>query len=151
MMRLLFLLVLTLPFAACGSGSSLQRPAAPAPSAGRRGPPPAWIETRRGNRWLGYSSYCWTHSGLQRHTLGLCADFLAPKCSQKSVPKLRVDAGEQVRAHLGYTPTEASVEGARARLEGRVVEWHVLGGGPFLLLTKGTDGDASYTACGVLR
>src|SRR6266536_2573086 len=120
-MRLALLLVLTLPLAACGSGSSTSAPPkGPPPSGGRGAAPPAWIETRAGTRWLGYSSYCWNHSEGNA-VAHLCADFAAPKCNQRSVPSLSVDSGERVRAHLGFTPLEASVENADARLEDRSV------------------------------
>jgi hypothetical protein len=87
-MRLALLLVLTLSLTACGSGSSPSAlPKGPPPSGERGDSPPAWIETRAGTRWLGYSSYCWNHpeGNAMAH---LCADFVAPKCSQRSVPSL---------------------------------------------------------------
>ena len=150
-MRLSLLLALVLPVAACGSGSSTHAPAAgPLPSAGRGAPPPAWIETGAGNRWLGYSSYCWNHP--ERNAMAhACADFIAPKCSQRQVPSLSVGNGETVRAHLGFTPLEASVENADAKLEDRSVEWRIEQPGPFLLFTRAVDADASYVGCGVLR
>jgi hypothetical protein len=147
-MRLALLLSLGLVVAACGS-SRATRPKGPAPSAGAQGPPPAWIETKAGTRWLAYSSYCWSlkQGNAQAHG---CADMAAPKCSQKSVPKLEVDSGEQVRAHLGYDAQAVSVEHEATKLDGRTVAWRIHRSGPFLLFTKGRPGDASYTGCAVL-
>lgn len=149
-MRLALLLLLALLLAACGSRSSGGAPAGPAPSTGRGGPPPAWIETKAGNRWLGYSSYCWNRP-VGDKIEHACADFVPPKCSQRSVPSLSVGKGETVRAHLGFTPLEASVENAAATLHGRTVEWRIERAGPFLLFTRAKEADASYVGCGVLR
>jgi hypothetical protein len=62
-----------------------------------------------------------------------------------------MQSGETVRAHLGYTPTEASVEGADAQLDGRTVSWRVEQPGPFLLFSRATGRDASYVGCAVIR
>jgi hypothetical protein len=148
-MRLALLLVLALLLSACGSGSSAHPPGGPAPSAGRSGPPPAWIETEAGSRWLGYSSYCWKHprgNAVEQ----VCADYAAAKCNQRSVPNIRVRSGETVRAHLGFAPTEASVEGADATLSGRIVAWRVGRGGPFQLFARARDADAIYVGCGAV-
>jgi hypothetical protein len=147
-MRLSLLLPAALVAAACGSSHA--QPKEQARSVGAQGPPPAWIETKAGSRWLAYSSYCWglKQGNAQAHG---CADMAAPKCSQESVPKLEVGAGEQVRAHLGYDAQEASVEHEATKLRGRTVEWRVHRRGTFLLFTKGRPGDASYTGCAVLR
>ncbi len=79
----------------------------------------------------------------------MCADMIAPECGMKGVPKVTVDRGEQVQAHLGYTPEEASVEHADAKLDGRTVTWQVDSAGPFMLFTRGKRGDASYVGCAV--
>jgi hypothetical protein len=147
-MRAALLVALALPLAACGSRSHALQPSTPSPSTGRPGPPPAWIETKAGSRWLGYSSSCWTVRNGNEST-GSCADFLAPKCGQPGVPNLQLQAGETVRAHLGYSPTEASVDVSAATLRGRIVEWRVTGPGGFTLFTRAADGDASYVGCGV--
>ena len=81
----------------------------------------------------------------------MCADALAPRCGLKGIPNVAVSEGETVRAHLGYDVDEASIEGARTELEGRVASWRVASNGPFLLFTKGKDGDASYVACAVIH
>ena len=70
--------------------------AGPAPTAGNlRTPPPAWVETARGSRWLGYSSFCWA-SG--------CADYTRPRCGDGHTPTLRLRSGERVIFHLGFAP-----------------------------------------------
>jgi hypothetical protein len=113
------------------------------PEVGTIGPPAAWIETMAGSTWLGFSSWCW-NSG---HT-GACADASGPECGMPGIPDIRVKIGETVRAHLGYTPEEASVEGAEARLKGRTVSWKVHRTGPFSLFTRARSrGDASYVGC----
>lgn len=139
-------LALTLPLialvAACGSARV--QPLGPAPKSARSGPPPAWIETSAGRTWLGFSSWCWRHGDT-----GGCVDALAPRCGQTGVPGIHVRKGETVRAHLGYTPTEASVgEAAKpAELSGRLVSWRFAQAGPFSLFTRGDRGDASYVGC----
>jgi hypothetical protein len=140
-MRLSSLLPLALVVVACGSTKVSHPQLGPAPKTGPKGPPAAWIETKAGRRWLGFSSYCWGN---------VCADAAAPRCSQQSVPSLTVDQGETVRAHLGYAPDEASVEDAHAKLDGRTVTWRVERPGPFLLFTRGSGQDASYVGCGAL-
>ncbi len=132
-MRLALLFPLVLIVAACGS-SAASPPTSPAPSAGTDGPPPAWLETKAGSRWLGFSSFCWNRLG---EDVVSCADAAAPKCSQRTVPKLSVDEGETVRAHV--------------KVDGRTVSWRVARGGPFVLFAKGPRrNDASYVGCGVL-
>ena len=80
-----------------------------------------------------------------------CADAAAPKCSQQAVPKLSVDKGETVHAHLGYAPTKAAVDDMRAKVDGRTVSWRIARGGPFVLFAQGPrKNDASYVGCGVL-
>jgi hypothetical protein len=140
-MKLAFLFPIAVLVTACGSSMPSQARLGPVPKVGPNSPPAAWIETKAGHRWLGFSSYCWGH---------VCADMLAPKCSQQSVPSLTIEEGETVTAHLGYTPEEASVENARATLKDRTVTWRVDQPGPFMLFTRGQGRDASYVGCGVL-
>jgi hypothetical protein len=129
-------------------------PSEPPPTVGGlEPPPPAWIETSRGRFWLGYSTFCW-ESG--------CADFIAPSCSdERDVPKLVVDRGEIVHAHLGFTPRRVSlveVPGQREIAHRLVptpedVVWRVDRAGPFALTAtaKRGAGEASYVACIELR
>jgi hypothetical protein len=147
-MRLTLLLTLALIVAACGS-SKASPPTSPAPSAGTNGPPPAWLETKAGSRWLEFSSYCWNRAG--EDFVG-CSDPAAPKCSQQSVPKLSVERGETVRAHLGYVPKRAAVDDVRLKVHDRTVSWRIERAGPFVLFAQGPrKNDASYVGCGVLR
>jgi hypothetical protein len=67
------------------------------------------------------------------------------------VPDIAVESGEVVRAHLGYAPTGATVEGEQAELHGRTVSWRIAHAGPFTLFTKSSKGDASYFGCAVVR
>jgi hypothetical protein len=145
-MKALAVIPLAVLLAACGSAS---KPKAadpltlgPAPKTGKISPPPAWIETKAGKSWLGSSTYCW-----QAGDRGVCADAVAPSCELKGIPKLNIAEGETVHAHLGYDADEASVDNAKAELDGRTVSWQVMSSGPFSLFTKGKKGDASYVAC----
>jgi hypothetical protein len=147
--RIAAVLAVGLLAAACGSSttsapSRRAAPSTPTPTSGRIGPPAAWLETRADSRWLGFSSYCW-----RKGNRGICSDSIAPKCGQKGVPDVPVTRGEKVRAHLGYTPEEASVEHADAKLAGRTVTWQVDRAGPFVLFTRGKGNDASYVGCAV--
>jgi hypothetical protein len=144
--RLVFLIPLALLAAACGSVHVSQR--GPAPKAGPHSPPPAWIETKAGSRWLGFSSYCWNDPSGR---VGVCADMIAPECNRRGTPDIDVENGESVRAHLGYAPDEASVKGANAKLDGRLVTWRIERAGPFSLFTRAAGKDASYVGCAVLR
>lgn len=138
-------LLLTLSLAACGSQVKADRPADPSP-AGKNGPPAAWLETNAGSHWLGFSSSCWRNGST-----GVCADSGVAVCGGPGIPALLLHPGETVRAHLGYTPDEASLDTASASLAGRVVEWRVAKPGPFTLFTRGERGDASYVGCAVFN
>jgi hypothetical protein len=143
--RAAFVLPLVVLAASCGSSTAA--PPDTRPVSAKNGPPAAWIETRAGNHWLGFSSWCW-RSGQT----GTCADAIAPRCGMQGVPDIEIDSGELVHVHLGYTPDEASIEGgADTKLQGREVSWHVEQSGPFLLFTRGRDHDASYVGCVRLR
>jgi hypothetical protein len=145
-MRIALVSPLVLLLAACASSAT--SPPKASPPKRTAGPPPAWLETKAGSHWLGFSSYCWDRAGEDVVT---CADAVAPKCSQRSVPKLSVEKGETVRAHLGYTPSKAAVDDMRLKVDGRTVSWRIERGGPFVLFAKGPrKNDASYVGCGVL-
>lgn len=139
-MKTLALIPLAVILAACGS-SGAAPPTTHSP-ASKNGPPAAWLQTKAGKRWLGSSSFCW-----KKGNSGLCADAAAPMCGMHGVPDVKVQSGETVRAHLGYAPSEASVDNGAAGLRGRTVTWRVRKAGPFLLFTKGKNVDASYVAC----
>jgi hypothetical protein len=149
-MRLALLAALAILAAGCGSSPSAQ-PTTSAPPPGevqpRVGPPRAWLETSDGNRWLAGGSTCWQFKGGN-----ICADAAEPTCDQPPLPHFRVTRGETVRAHLGFTPGEASLSGAAgapepAQLHGRTLEWKVSKGGVFTVFARGERGDASYSGC----
>jgi hypothetical protein len=145
-MRPALLAVVAVAAAGCGSAQPPHAAAPPPekPSA-RNGPPGAWLETAAGTTWLARGSFCWhVKNG------NLCADSAAPSCDQKWIPQVEVARGETVRAHLGFEPEQASVEGATTSVNGRTVSWQATRGGAFMLFTKTRDGDASYFGCAVL-
>ena len=147
-MRLALLGVLAVLASGCGSGPAEHRAAGPPPGKlqQRNGPPRAWLETSDGNRWLAAGSSCWQFKGGN-----LCADMAAPDCEQPPIPHFRVARGEWARAHLGFTPEEASLDGETGaetvQLHGRILEWKVSKGGIFSVFARGQPGDASYSGC----
>lgn len=132
------------------------QPSPPAPriTGVSAGPPPAWLETERGNLWLGYSSYCWGTA---------CVDFVAPRCqNSKQTPRIRLRRGERVTAHLRFRPTELGLaqlgsHGARRTVRQKRLRlsshpsWVVSRSGVFSLFARAKGGDASYVACVVFR
>jgi hypothetical protein len=124
------------------------RPPFPAPDHPDGAPPPAWIETARGQRWLAYSSYCWLTP-----TRGLCADYVDPR-RRTDLPRFVVERGEIVQIYLGFVPTEAFVT-VRNRLvsteASRVIDVRVREGGVLIVHLFGRRGDASYVARLVVR
>jgi hypothetical protein len=116
-------------------------PPGPLPKRGSR-PPPAWLEKPGTDRWLAYSSYCWTSGGT-----GMCADFIAPQL-RTDLPRIRVTRGTSVRFHLGFRPTSLTL----ARIGGRiwrlpaaaVPPWRSAGRGVYLLQAYVLGGDAGY-------
>jgi hypothetical protein len=148
-MKYALLAALAIGAAGCGSGPSAEPTtgAPPAKAQPRKGPPRAWLETSDGNRWLAGGSSCWSFKGGN-----VCADMAAPTCDEPLVPHFRLRRGERVRAHLGFTPDEASLSGALgvaepAELPGRTLEWKVSKGGAFSVFARGEKGDASYSGC----
>ena len=143
-MKLLLAAALAVLASGCSSGHSAGPP--PGKAQQRNGPPRAWLETSAGNRWLAGGSYCWAFKGH-----GICADAMAPACDQPLVPHFRVEPGERVRAHLGFTPDEASVSGEAGaegqQLHGRTLEWKVSKGGVFTVFARTRRGDASFSGC----
>ncbi len=132
---------------AAGCGSSRPEPPGP-PKLGRPGPPPAWVETKLGSHWLGYSSYCWET---------VCADYIAPSCrADRHTPVVRVRKGEPLRFHLGFDPKEVGLNvfddsgraGQALKLaRSRTPVWHPDRPGVISIFARGGGGDASYVAC----
>ncbi len=113
---------------------------------GKIAPPPAWIKVSKGSFWLGYSSYCRGGPGPS-----LCADFVAPSCTDGRTPKVNVRRGELARFHLGFDPNEVSVaigeSGPDSLRRTREPIWPANRDGTMVLFTRGEGRDASYVAC----
>lgn len=142
--------------AACGdSGSTAAAPGRPKDPPPRlegvpgSPPPPAWIETERGSRWLGFSSYCWRTA---------CVDFIPPRCGDGRTPRILLRRGELVRFHLGFRPRELTLDfleqdGARQLklTPSRTATWRAVRGGVASLSARAGTGSASYVGCFRLR
>jgi hypothetical protein len=152
-MRSLALGLLTLSLASCGGGidrwGSLTVAGPPGKPPALKsvddGPPPAWVRTARGERWLGYSSFCWARA---------CVDYIPSRCGESRTPTLHLARREIVQFHLGFAPSEVAIlRGRRAppeRLKAvRDPTWRVRDEGAFTLFAraKSPGGDASYIAC----
>ena len=85
---------------------ALGRPPRPPPTPA--GPPPAWVGTAAGDRWLAYSSFCWSRAGGRGAGTGLCVDYAAPP-RRRDLPTIRLRTGELVRFHLGFRPRSVSL------------------------------------------
>ncbi|MFN2467273.1 MAG: hypothetical protein ABR521_03970 [Gaiellaceae bacterium] len=112
-----------------GAGCAAAAPKDPPPTVPgvMSAPPPAWIETRGGDRWLAFSDYCWTTT---------CIDS-RPFDQRKDIPRIAVDAGEVVRFHLGFKPSKLWVERGDKTYPLRylrVARWRVRGAGRFIEL-----------------
>lgn len=131
-----------LAVAACASaGPAAPKPPPPRVIDVRNPPPPAWIETGRGDYWLAFHDFCWFTA---------CADYKPPG-ERKDLPRIAVKRGETVRFHLRFTPTRIRLEvGALTfRLKPqRVASWRVRGGGIAILEVSAPlpFGRASYAA-----
>jgi len=160
MRALLSLMVVALVIAGCGADGESGRsgepsvsppapaaPEGPAPKLGMDGPPPAWIETGSGSRWLAYSTYCWKT---------VCADYMPPRCGSRHGPVIAVEPGERVTFHLGFEPQSVGLlyidkNGFQRpiRLEAsRATTWQVTRPGAAWLSTTADAGrDANYALC----
>jgi len=106
--------------AALLAGSARATPPGPPPVAGRGGPPPAWIETATGARWLAYSGYCWN---------SICVRVRSP-ATRTDLPVVRGTAGKMASVHFGFAARAVgvSVLGAPKTTSlpaGRIVSWRV--------------------------
>jgi hypothetical protein len=145
------ILTLTLLLGAGGAlgATAAAAPTDPPPETGTVSPPPAWVETAGGDRWLAFSSFCWTGTEGSNPP-ALCVDFIPPGM-RDDVPRITLRRGQVVRFHLGFTPTRltATVGKKTYRLHPReVAAWRVRGkGGTLLLDVRSESGDgASYVA-----
>ena len=103
------------------------------------GPPPAWLEKPGTDRWLAYSSFCWTTT---------CVDYLPPN-ARPDLPRLAVAAGTLVRFHLGFNPTSVELHrfgtSRMWRLAAtRVSAWKVPSRGIYVVAVRAGPGSASY-------
>lgn len=127
--------------AAVGCGGAAAKPNQPPPKAPdvRSPPPPAWIETKRGDFWLAFSDFCWFTA---------CVDFRQPS-ERTDIPRLVVGRGETVRFHLGFSPSRLSIELGRrtfALEPKRDAAWHVRAAGLAVLMSHGSLGRANFIA-----
>jgi hypothetical protein len=111
------------------------------PGAGTMKPPPAWVDTPGADRWLAYSSFCWT---------SLCADYINPQM-RGDLPAVAVRRGQVVRFRLGFAPKSLSLQVGDRSYElkpTRNAAWRVRGKGGVLVLFAAArkGGDASYAA-----
>jgi hypothetical protein len=150
-MRVLYVAA-ALACSAALAAPAVARPGAPAPRSGPTSPPPAWMESSGGERWLLFSSYCWTKKGAR--PVASCADFIPPTM-RPDLPRIVLRAGERVRLHLGFRPTTLSVTvGKRTyRLPASATAvWHArVPAGVATLSARGRGGSASYVARFVIR
>ena len=127
-------------------GVAAAMPGGPPPEPGPASPPPAWIDSAKGDHWLAYSSYCWT-AGEGSDPVAACVDFIPPEM-RSELPSLRLRRGELVRFHLGFTPTEVSIQvGKRSFSLAATADptWRVRGKGKFATLSvQAEGGSASY-------
>jgi hypothetical protein len=149
-MRFIAVLALALILPACSSGTHQQEPTSasippslgPTPAHIRGAPPPAWIETKAGSRWLAYSSFCWSADKRS-----MCVDTMRPQCGHALTPTVPVSDGETARIHLGFVPSEVSIDNGKVGPPGRTVRWHVEDDGVFMLSTRTARGDVGYAGC----
>jgi hypothetical protein len=135
--------IVALAAAACAAAVPKEPP--PTVPGVNSAPPPAWIETRAGDRWLAFFDYCWART---------CADS-RPIEQRRDIPRLRVARGELVRFHLRFRPSSLRVEHGRKTYvlpAQRVAAWRVRGGTGYLKVTaRAKPGRAEYAARVVVR
>lgn len=122
---------------ACGADEPTNEAAAPddPPPTVRAesAPPPAWIESRGGDSWLAFGSFCWERT---------CADARPPEM-RTDLPQLSLEPGETVRFHLDFEPSRLELHlGERMyTLEpDRTAEWRVEGDGGIMILRTSSEG-----------
>lgn len=127
------------------AGTALAVPPGPAPKVGgtNAGPPPAWIELGRTQKWLAYSSYCWKTA---------CVDFILPTM-RRDLPSLSVRRGQVTTLHFRFLPKKVTVSfvgatGAAAKTvrlaAARVTSWRPKTAGVAMISVTAAAGDASY-------
>jgi hypothetical protein len=106
-------------------------PKEPAPTVPRvqSAPPPAWIETSAGSRWLAFFSYCWG---------GTCIDS-RPVEQRTDVPTIEVVSNTEVRFHLDFAPSELALKLDSTEIalpKQKVASWRVTQGGLATLIAR---------------
>ena len=129
-------------------GGALAAPSAAPPEGPPAGPPPAWVDTKSGDQWLAFSSYCWTPE-QPSDPVAACATFIPPD-QRPEVPAIALKRREVVKFNFGFTPSEVTLQvGKRSyRLAARATTaWRVQGkGGIAVLSVEAPAGSASYVA-----
>jgi len=134
-------MVIALTAAAClgGVSAAAARPMAPAPSRGSLSPPLSWVDTAGADRWLAFSTSCWTRG---------CIDYIPPE-RRTDLPRIVVRRGERVVFRLGFTPRSLSLRVGRRSYPlpaSAAASWRARAGGVLALRAFGGRGDASYVA-----
>jgi hypothetical protein len=117
-----------------------------AAAAQTEGPPPAFVDSSRGETQLGFGSNCWSFAGGAR-----CVDYVPPdyRCD---LPYVVAAQGDILRFRLGFDPTEVVVSVGEVSAElppAREFAWQVdqFAAGALLgVFARGAAGDASYLA-----
>ena len=129
------------------AAAAVAAPAGDPPDAGSVAPPAAWVDTPAGDRWLGYSTYCWSSEGTNPG--GMCVDYISPEM-REDLPKIAVRRGQVVRFELGFAPTSLSLQVGTRSYDLRPKQsaaWRVRGrGGVLVLFATADQGDASFVA-----
>ena len=121
------------------AAAAVAAPAGDPPDAGSMAPPAAWVDAPAADRWLEYSTYCWT---------AMCADYINPEM-RDDLPRIAARRGQVVRFQLGFTPTTLTLRVGAKSYELKPKQraaWRVRGKGGVLVLfaTAEGSGDASY-------
>jgi hypothetical protein len=134
-------MAIALTAAACLSAVSTAaaRPPGHPPPRGSLSPPASWVDTAGADRWLAFSTSCWTRG---------CIDYIPPE-RRTDLPRILVRPGERVVFHLGFTPRSLSLRVGRRSYTlppSAAASWRVRGGGVIALQAFGGRGDAGYVA-----
>jgi hypothetical protein len=136
--------IVALALALIGSHVAAGQPSDPPPKVAgvANPPPPAWVDLGSRDRWLAYSSFCWTTA---------CVDFIPP-ARRPDLPVLSSTHGSRLRFHLGFLPRSTSLalvdaNGTRRRwllARARTPAWRAVTTGVLILEARSARGSASY-------
>lgn len=105
-------------------------PTQPAPSAGRAGPPAAWLEDGRRSLWLAYAAFCWDSA---------CVRMRSP-ATRSDIPRVAGLRNRTVRLHFRFDARQITVStlnektpAAQRLRPGRLVLWPVRQSGIVLI------------------